>query len=254
MGKLIVGNWKMNASAAMAEALVSALISGVPEELFARGGGMAVCPPFPYLAQTRAQLAESPVALGAQNVYPADSGPFTGEVSTAMLAELGVTLCLVGHSERRHVMGESDVFVREKLEALLQADIRPILCVGETLAEREGGRQDEIVGKQVRAALEGLPEHWLRRPIVAYEPVWAIGTGRTASPEQAGAMHRSIRAQLEELGGAELAAAAPILYGGSVNEKNAREILQQPEIDGFLVGGASLKADSFLAIARHAIG
>ncbi|MCH8882067.1 MAG: triose-phosphate isomerase [SAR324 cluster bacterium] len=241
----------MNGSAAMAEALVSALISGVPEELFARGGGMAVCPPFPYLAQTRALLAESPVALGAQNVYPADSGPFTGEVSTAMLAGLGVTLCLVGHSERRHVMGESDVFVREKLEALLQADIRPILCVGETLAQRDGGVAERTVLSQLEVVLERAGAAAFADAVVAYEPVWAIGTGRTATPEDAQAMHAAIRGRVAETD-ETIAEGLRILYGGSVNAANASTLFAQPDVDGGLVGGASLDPEQFAHIYEAA--
>ena len=253
VGKLIVGNWKMNASAAMAEALVSAIVSGVPEELFARGGGMAVCPPFPYLAQTRAQLAESPVALGAQNVYPADSGPFTGEVSTAMLAGLGVTLCLVGHSERRHVIGEDDELVNAKVRRALEAGLNVVVCIGETHEQRQAGQTNQVNINQLMSGLREVGIDQLRQVTIAYEPVWAIGTGKVAGPGDAEAVHRLVRRNIADLYDEDAARSIRIQYGGSVNADNAADLFARGEIDGGLVGGASLDAEQFMAIVRAAV-
>jgi triosephosphate isomerase len=252
LGKIVAGNWKMNGSAAMTEQLLSHLRASLPGDFTQSGGTVIVCPPFPYLPQAQRLLAESPIALGAQDVAPAASGAFTGEVSTAMLKEFGVVWCLVGHSERRHIIGESDSMVRRKLDLLIEADLRPILCVGETLMEREARRQEPVVAQQLAAALVGIPARALEEMCVAYEPVWAIGTGHTATPQQAGEMHAYIRGWLRQHVSESAARELPILYGGSVTPSNAGDLLRQPDVDGVLVGGASLKADQFLGIIEHA--
>ena len=228
MGKHVVGNWKMHGSTAMVETLVSALAASVPEGAFREGGRVTLCPPFPYLTLVARLLADTRIELGAQNSYPAGAGAFTGEVSPSMLKDCGVNWCLAGHSERRQLFGEQDSFVRKKLEALMTEGIRPILCVGETLSDRQAGRQEAVVGAQLDAALEGLPAPGTRRLTVAYEPIWAIGTGHNATPQQAHAMHGFIRKRIAERTGGEVAAAIPILYGGSVNPGNVRHGIPSP--------------------------
>ncbi len=274
MTKWIVGNWKMNGSQAHVEEFLSALLEGLPEGLGSGEVRVAVCPPHPYLAHVKQGLAGTPVELGAQKVHPLPAGAFTGEVSPAMLVEFGVAVCIIGHSEHRQHFGVTDAIIAEKLHALIAAGILPILCVGETLPEREAGRQEEVIETQLREALKAsaegqkagrrqsdmvlaphpaLPEQGARNLVIAYEPVWAIGTGQTATPEQANAMHGFIRGVLQAQYSRELAKAMPVLYGGSVNEKNASELFAQPEIDGGLIGGASLKAPPFLSIINQAI-
>ena len=243
--KLIAGNWKMNGSLAANEALVKAMLAGLRTPACA----VAVCVPAPYLAQAGALLAGSPVDLGAQDVSSNDAGAFTGEVSAAMLREFGVRYAIVGHSERRQYHGETDAVVADKASKALAAGITPIVCVGETLAQREAGGTEEVVKRQLAAVIH-VNGHCISEIVVAYEPVWAIGTGRTASPEQAQQVHAVLRAQL--------AAATPhparikILYGGSMNAANAAQLLAQADIDGGLIGGASLKASDFLAIVSAA--
>ena len=216
---------------------------------------VAVCPPTVWLEAVAERLRESPVALGAQNVHPEDSGAFTGEVAPAMLREVGARYVIVGHSERRALFSESSAFVAEKVRAVQAAGLTPILCVGETLEERDGGDAEAVVLRQLAASLDGvtLDASAPDGPgglVVAYEPVWAIGTGRTATPEQAQAMHAAIRAALaERFGGG---AGVEILYGGSVKPGNAAELFAQPDLDGALVGGASLEAESFAAIVAAA--
>ena len=250
IGKFVVANWKMNGSHALIEAFTPEVLYGLAA--LGRQGAprVAVCPPAPFLEALGARLKGSPVGLGAQNVHPEPDGAYTGEVSARMLADLGVTVCIVGHSERRQYFNEHDDFIRAKLMALHQVAVEPMLCVGETLDEREAGHHETVVRREVHAALKGLEVPGALS--VAYEPVWAIGTGKTATPAQANDMHAVIRAVLGEQFGADTAARIPILYGGSVNAGNAGELLSQPEIDGALVGGASLKADAFLAIIKHA--
>jgi triosephosphate isomerase len=213
---------------------------------------VAVAPPFTSLAAAREALAGGPVELAAQDVHWEKQGAFTGEVSAAMLADAGCRHGIVGHSERRQHFGETDESVGKKAGALLAAGIRPIVCVGELLAERESGRTLEVVGRQVRAALSGLPAEAVAALTIAYEPVWAIGTGRTATAAQAQEVHAAIRAILRERAGA-LADAVRIQYGGSVKPDNAAELMSQPDVDGALVGGASLKADDFARIVRGAL-
>jgi triosephosphate isomerase (TIM) len=232
--RLVAGNWKMHGSLAANRALldaVAAATSGMS------GVECAVCVPFPYLPQAAERLRGSALAWGAQNVSEHREGAYTGEVSAAMLKDLGCRYAIVGHSERRQLYGEGDALVAAKFAAAQGAGLTPILCVGETLAEREAGRTEQVVGRQLDAVR-------FADAVLAYEPVWAIGTGRTASPEQAQAVHAFLRAKV--------GAATPILYGGSVKPQNAAAIFAMPDVDGGLIGGAALVAEDFLAIARAA--
>ncbi len=233
---LVAGNWKMHGNRAANRALLDAIVAGA-----GTGAEMAVCVPFPYLAQAAERLAGTPVAWGAQNVSEHAQGAYTGEVSAAMLAEFGCRYVIVGHSERRSLYGETDELVAAKFGAVQAAGLRPILCVGETLAEREAGRTEEVVARQLDAV---LAKHAKAPTVLAYEPVWAIGTGRTATPEQAQEIHAFLRKRV--------AHGARILYGGSVKPQNASAIFAMPDVDGGLIGGASLVAEDFLAIARAA--
>ncbi|MFC5497943.1 triose-phosphate isomerase [Caenimonas terrae] len=239
--KLIAGNWKMNGSIAANDALVRAVIAGLAQS----DCTVAVCVPAPYLAQLQMLRHGSALELGAQDVSQHEQGAFTGDVSASMLKEFGVRYAIVGHSERRQYHGESDAVVADKAKAALAHGITPIVCVGETLAEREAGKTEEVVKRQL-AAMIHTNGHCISEIAVAYEPIWAIGTGRTATPEQAQQVHQVLRAQLQ--------AATPhaqrvhILYGGSMNAANAASLLAQPDIDGGLIGGASLKAQDFLQI------
>lgn len=243
--KLIAGNWKMNGSLAANEALVRALISGMGQP----GCDVAVAVPAPYLAQVAGIAAGSVLALAAQDVSVHEAGAYTGETSAAMLKEFGVRYVLVGHSERRQYHGESDAVVAVKAQRALAAGITPIVCVGETLAEREAGETEVVVKRQLAAVIH-LNGHCISEIVVAYEPVWAIGTGRTASPEQAQQVHAVLRAQLAAA--SEHADRIRLLYGGSMNAANAAQLLAQPDIDGGLVGGAALKAQDFLQIIAAA--
>lgn len=212
---------------------------------------VAVCPPFPYLAQVGSRLAGSALALGAQTVSEHPQGAFTGEVSAAMLADFGCVYVLVGHSERRSLYGETDAVVAAKFAAVQRAGMVPVLCIGETLAERESGATEAVVGRQLAAVIERLGVAVLASAVIAYEPVWAIGTGVTASPAQAQAVHAAIRARVAGLD-AGIAAGVRILYGGSVKPQNAIDLFGQPDIDGGLIGGAALVAGDFLAICQAA--
>ena len=243
--KLIAGNWKMNGNAAANEALVRALIEGMGDAACT----VAVCVPAPYLAQVNALRAASPLELGAQDVSEHVQGAYTGEVSAAMLKEFGARYAIVGHSERRQYHAETDAVVADKTKAALAAGITPIVCVGETLAQREAGRTVDIVKRQMAAVIH-TNGHCISEIVVAYEPVWAIGTGRTATPEQAQQVHAVLRAQLKAA--TEHADRVKILYGGSMTAANAEALLTQPDIDGGLVGGASLKAADFLQIVAAA--
>ena len=244
--KLIAGNWKMNGSLAANEVLVKALLAGLSNP----GCGIALCVPAVYLAQLQGLLKQGPIDLGAQDISQHASGAFTGEISGAMLRELGVRYAIVGHSERRQYHGESDALVADKAKASLASGITPIVCVGETLAEREAGKTEEVVKRQLAAVIHANG-HCISEIVVAYEPVWAIGTGKTASPEQAQAVHAVLRAQLSAA--TAHADRVQILYGGSMNAGNAAQLLAQPDIDGGLVGGASLKAPDFLSIIAAAL-
>ena len=243
--KLIAGNWKMNGSLAANQALLQAIISGMGSP----AAQLAVCVPAAYLAQIQLLVKGSAIDLGAQDVSEHAAGAFTGETSSAMLKEFGVRYCLVGHSERRQCHAETDVVVALKAQRALADGITPIVCVGETLAEREAGRTEEVVKRQLAAVIH-TNGHCISEIVVAYEPVWAIGTGKTASAEQAQEVHAVLRAQLKAA--TEHADRIHILYGGSMNAANAAQLLAQPDIDGGLVGGASLKAPDFLEIIATA--
>ena len=244
--KLIAGNWKMNGSLAANAALIGELLAGIGQPAC----DVAVCVPAVYLAQVQLLLAgQGGIALGAQDVSQHESGAYTGDVSAAMLKELGARYVIVGHSERRQYQGETDAQVAVKAQRALAAGLTPIVCVGETLREREQGETESVVSRQLSTVIQ-LNGERLTDLVVAYEPVWAIGTGRTATPEQAQTVHAALRALLAA---ADLqAAGVRILYGGSMNAGNAAELLAQPDIDGGLIGGASLKARDFLKIIETA--
>ena len=247
--KLIVGNWKMNGSLAANAALIAALKDGLVAQSADSGCGVAVAVPAPYLAQVQALVDGSRIALASQDVSQHAVGAFTGETSVEMLREFGVRYTLVGHSERRQYHGETDAIVAEKAQRALAAGVTPVVCVGETLQEREAGMTEAVVKRQLAAVIH-LNGHCISEIVVAYEPVWAIGTGRTASPEQAQAVHAVLRTQLAAA--SEHADRIRLLYGGSMNAANAAQLLAQPDIDGGLVGGASLKAPDFLQIIAAA--
>ncbi len=240
-GKLVVGNWKMNGGLAANSTLLATLLAAWKP---ATGRMMGICVPFPYLGQARDALADSAIAWGAQDVSAHASGAFTGEVSAGMLSEFDCRLVLVGHSERRQLHGETDDQVAGKAAAALDGGLTPIVCVGETLAERNAGHTQGVVGRQFDAVAATLGSR-LGLVVLAYEPVWAIGTGVTATPGQAQAVHAFLRQRLAAAG----AEGVQILYGGSVKPANAAELFAMPDIDGGLVGGASLNANEFLAIA-----
>jgi triosephosphate isomerase (TIM) len=248
--RIVVGNWKMYTTSASAVALASEIVQGLGAEDRVT---VAVCPPFPYLSQVFKALQGSKVNLGAQNMYPEKEGAFTGEVSPAILLDLGCRYVILGHSERRHKLGESDAFVHDKVRFALSCGLQVILCVGETLEEREANQTEAVLDRQLTSGLAGLPTEAAPALILAYEPVWAIGTGRNATPEQAQEAHAFIRQRISRLAGEELARTVPIQYGGSVKPENARSLLTQPDVDGALVGGASLKAGQFLEIVRTAL-
>jgi triosephosphate isomerase (TIM) len=240
-GKLIVGNWKMNGGLAANSALLVALLAGWKAP---SGRTMGVCVPFPYLGQARDALGGTAIAWGAQDVSAHVSGAFTGEVAAGMLAEFACRYVLVGHSERRQMHGETDGVVAAKAAAALDGGLTPIVCVGETQAERDARQTTAVVGRQFDAVAKVLGER-MALVVLAYEPVWAIGTGVTATPAEAQAVHAFLRQRLAGAGAAD----APVLYGGSVKAANAAELFAMPDIDGGLVGGASLNANEFLAIA-----
>ncbi|MBC7608058.1 MAG: triose-phosphate isomerase [Polaromonas sp.] len=250
MKKLIAGNWKMNGSLASNEALLTALTQGMAVK---PACDVAVCVPAPYLAQVLALKTAQPnlstLDVGAQDVSSQALGAYTGEVSAAMLKDLGCRYAIVGHSERRQYHGETDTLVADKARAALASGLTPIVCVGETLAEREAGLTEEVVKRQLAAVIH-VNGHCISEIVVAYEPVWAIGTGKTASPQEAQAVHAILRAQLKAATGHF--AGVKILYGGSMNAANAATLLAQPDIDGGLIGGASLKATDFLTIIAAA--
>jgi len=244
--KLVVGNWKMHGSLAENTELVRSLLVALDGSVACR---VAVCVPFPYLAQIRSLLDGSSVAWGAQDVSAESRGAFTGQVAVSMLGDFNCRYAIVGHSERRALNGESSELVARKAARALEGGLVPIVCVGETLDERESGRTGAVVGVQLGALLDSLEPEALTRVVLAYEPVWAIGTGRTASPEQAQEVHAMLRAQVAGVNGSA-AAHMPILYGGSVKGGNAAELFAMPDIDGGLIGGASLVANEFVAIVR----
>jgi triosephosphate isomerase len=241
----IAGNWKMNLDRAGAVALATEIARRAKEF---PSVDLAVCPPFVYLEAVRGVLGDSPVGLGAQNMYHQASGAFTGEISPTMLKDVGCRYVILGHSERRHVFKESSAEVNKKLIAALAHGLVPIVCVGEQLAEREAGRTSDVIREQFEGSLAGVTAEQMSGLVIAYEPVWAIGTGKVATPEQAEEVHAGLRKMLETRYNVDVAAAVRIQYGGSVKPDNAAELLAQPNIDGALVGGASLKAADFLGI------
>ncbi len=246
--KFIAGNWKMNKTAAEAVALATAIKNGYVAK---SGVSAAVCPPFTALDAVGKVLKGSPIAVGAQNMHASKDGAYTGEVAASMLLELGCSYVILGHSERRTLFGETDKTVNEKTRAALAVGLNPIVCVGETLGQRNSHSTSAVITEQVMGSLSELGG-LIDKIVIAYEPVWAIGTGLTASPDQAQEVHALIRALLIRLGGETAAQKVLIQYGGSMKPDNARELLAQPDIDGGLIGGAALKADSFLAIINAA--
>jgi triosephosphate isomerase (TIM) len=248
--KLIAGNWKMFTTAQSGRELAAAVVKGCAG---CAGVRVAVCPPFPFLNVVGEVVRGSAVALGAQNVYPANEGAFTGEVSPIMLKDVGCRYVIVGHSERRHVLGETDPFINSKVQVALNSGLDTILCVGETANQRKSGQTEAVLDGQLIGGLRGVSGDQAERLTIAYEPVWAIGTGVNAAPEQAQDVHLFIRRRCGDLLGPDVAANLTIQYGGSVKPENAESLLAQPDVDGFLVGGASLNADSFLAIVRTAV-
>jgi triosephosphate isomerase (TIM) len=247
---LVAGNWKMNTTAGSAVELASAVVKGLGDEDRVT---VAVCPPFPYLSLVGQVLRGSRVALGAQNMYPEKEGAFTGEVSPTMLVDVGCRYVILGHSERRHKLGEGDAFINQKVRRALAVGLRGILCVGETLQEREENKTEAVLERQVRSGLAEVNGNDLKALAISYEPVWAIGTGRNATPDQAQQASAFIRKIIADIFGEEAAQAVPIQYGGSVKPDNARSLMSQPDVDGALVGGACLIAEQFLTIIRAAI-
>ncbi len=247
----VAGNWKMNLDDQQSHALCAALREQLQGVSNVR---LAVCPPYVYLKGAAEVLAGSNIAVGAQNMYVEDKGAFTGETSAAMLLDVGCRLVILGHSERRHVMGESDAFINRKVLKALEVGLEPILCVGEKLEQREAGQTESVVTGQLRAGLEGVSAEQMAQVTIAYEPVWAIGTGKTASPEQAEEVHKLLRDLLAELYGTEVSEKTIIQYGGSVKPDNVAELMGQPNVDGALVGGASLKAEAFVPLVQSASG
>jgi triosephosphate isomerase len=243
--KLIAGNWKMNGSLAANRVL----LAGIKADLGQPDCDVAVCVPAPYLAQSQAELSDTVVAWGGQDVSLHDAGAYTGEVSAAMLLDFGSRYVIVGHSERRSYHGESDAQVAQKALVALKSGLTPIVCVGELLEEREAGQTDAVIGRQIDAVLEAVSAEELEKIVVAYEPVWAIGTGKTATPQMAQDVHAVLRGKLAAKNQAA-ASKVRILYGGSMKPDNARDLLAMPDIDGGLIGGAALKAADFLAIVR----
>jgi triosephosphate isomerase (TIM) len=247
----IAGNWKMNTNRASAVALAKAVVKQA-ESL--DGVDLAVCPPSCYLDAVAQAIAGSKnVALGAQNVYHEKDGAFTGELSTAMLVDLGCKYVILGHSERRHILGETDAAINQKVHAVLAAGLLPIVCVGELLSEREAGKTLEVVQSQFDGSLAGVSNEQMTKIVIAYEPVWAIGTGKVATPQQAEEVHLALRKIIAGRYNGSIADSVRLQYGGSVKPDNAAELLKQPDIDGALVGGASLKPDQFLGIVAGAL-
>ena len=244
---ILAGNWKMHLTIAEATALAAELRAGCAG---LAGREVIVAPVFTALAPVAAALAGSPLKVAAQDSHWEEKGAFTGEVSGSLLKDAGCAAVIVGHSERRQLFGESDDQVGRKTQAALRNGLLPIVCVGETLAERESGAVEQVIGRQVRGALAGLGAEQVAALAIAYEPVWAIGTGRTASPAQANEVHGFVRGLLSQLFGASVAGRVPILYGGSVKPDNVDELMREPELDGVLVGGAALQAASFLRIVN----
>ena len=249
---IIAGNWKMNKTAAEGRALVEALKPLVADVCPSKAD-IVVCPPFTTIAAVVEAVRGSNIKVGAQNVHWAESGAFTGEISAAMLKELGIDYVIIGHSERRQYFGETDATVNSRVKAALAAGLLPIICVGELLEEREGGRTEQVLSAQLEGGLAGLTGEDMRKIVIAYEPVWAIGTGKTATPEMAELTHNFIRCTLNDMFGKEIGEGVRIQYGGSMKPENAKELVAQRNIDGGLIGGAALKAESFSALIHNAI-
>jgi triosephosphate isomerase len=247
----VAGNWKMNTDGNSGVSLAEDIASG-SMDIAGRKVTVAVCPPFVYLGPVTNVLRSSSIAVGAQDIYFESKGAFTGEISASMLKDVGCTYVLCGHSERRHVIGETDELINRKVAAAVSGGLLPILCVGELLSEREASQTEQVITRQMKKGLAGLSAEKALAVTLAYEPVWAIGTGRTATPQQAQQVHDFIRKLLAEIYDGEAAQQIRILYGGSVKPDNAADLMGQQNIDGLLVGGASLKADDFLAIIKAA--
>lgn len=247
--KIVAGNWKMNTSFQEAESLIAS-IKEMTADLNLHQSKVVVCPPFPYLEMATDLANANDLGVGAQNVSEHEFGAYTGEVSAAMLESMEVGFCIVGHSERRKYFKESDETIAKKTELLLKHDIVPIFCCGESLEEREAGRQNAVVENQIKNALFHLEPGDFDEVIIAYEPVWAIGTGKTATPDQAQEMHAFIRSLIEEKFGKDIATDKTILYGGSCNPKNAKSLFKQEDIDGGLIGGASLDEEDFIKVIK----
>jgi triosephosphate isomerase len=247
----VAGNWKMNTDSNSGVSLAEDIASG-SMDIAGRKVTVAVCPPFVYLGAVANALRSSHIAVGAQDIYFELKGAFTGEISASMLKDVGCTYVLCGHSERRHVIGETDELINKKVAAAVSGGLLPILCVGELLGEREGSQTEQVITRQMKNGLAGLSAEKVLAVTVAYEPVWAIGTGRTATPQQAQQVHDFIRKLLAEIYDDQVAQQIRILYGGSVKPDNAADLMARQDIDGLLVGGASLKADDFLAIIKAA--
>ncbi|MBU1099886.1 MAG: triose-phosphate isomerase [Bacteroidetes bacterium] len=247
---VIAGNWKMNKDLNESVVLISEIINSTKG--LGSNVGIIICPPFTSLETANALLKNSDVALGAQNMHYESGGAYTGEITANMLRAVGCKYVIVGHSERRTLFGETNEIINKKLKSAFNSGLYPIFCIGETLEEREGEITEQVVEKQIREGLAGIVENDFAKIIIAYEPVWAIGTGKTASPEQAQEVHKFIRKLISELYSAVLADSVTIQYGGSVKPDNANELLSQPDIDGALVGGACLQADSFIEIIKAA--
>ena len=248
----VAGNWKMNTDSHSGVALAEAIASG-SLHIAGQDVDVAVIPPFVYLQAVTKALSASSIAVGAQDIYYESKGAFTGEISASMLKDIGCVYVLCGHSERRHVIGESDELVNKKVTAAINGGLLPILCVGELLGQRKDGKTNEVVTRQVKAGLAGLSVEKVSAVTIAYEPVWAIGTGLTATPQQAQEVHALIKQLLGQMYGDQLDENVRILYGGSAKPGNAADLCAQQDIDGLLVGGASLSADDFLAIIQAAM-
>ena len=251
---IIAGNWKMNKNAAEGKALVDDLKAICSNCCCCCEADVVVCPPFTTIATVVEAVKGTAIKVGAQNIHWADNGAFTGEISGDMLKSAGVEYVIIGHSERRQYFGETDATVNARLKAALKYDLIPIVCVGELLDERESGKTEEVLTRQIRGGFEGISADEMAKTIVAYEPVWAIGTGKTATPDIAQAAHAHIRKEIADMFGSDVAEKVRIQYGGSMKPDNARELVAQKDIDGGLIGGAALKAASFAELVKEALG
>ncbi|REJ96079.1 MAG: triose-phosphate isomerase [Planctomycetota bacterium] len=248
---LVAGNWKMNGTLASAQELARAVAEGVPDE--SSQVDVLICPAFPHLAGVKEAVGNARVRVGAQNAYHEKPGAYTGEVALEMLVDLGIDAVILGHSERRHVLKETDELINRKVRAALEQKLQVVLCVGELLSEREASQTEAVLDRQMEGGLNGVDASQMNQIVVAYEPVWAIGTGHTATPDQAQAAHAHLRNWLSSRYNPAVAEGMQILYGGSVKPDNAAELLAQPDVDGALVGGASLKPELFQPIIQAAV-